>query len=215
MSNVLDIINNLPGQSAIVIRHAERFAIKGNDAHFTTGLTDKGLEDAFDFGASLPHFDRYRLFHSQAKRCRQTAERICEALEVAGKNAAIVGQEEVIGVSYMLTDIHTAFDESERHGNEFIRAWFDGRLEPGIYKPLDETLEQHLGYLRASLLASRGLDIHVSHDWNINVLREGIFSLRHEDIGWPSYLSGVAFSLGPEGFTALVDDGISFRKKII
>jgi hypothetical protein len=213
MSNILDIINNLPGQSAIVIRHAERFAIKGIDAHFSTGLTEKGLADAYDFGASLPHFENYRLFHSQAKRCRQTAERICEALELAGRKAAIVGQEEVIGVSYMLTDIHTAFNESERHGNQFIRAWFDGRLEPGIYKPLDETLEQHLGYLRTSLQASRGLDIHVTHDWNINVLREGIFGLRHEDIGWPEYLSGVIFSLGPDGLMAALDDGASIRKK--
>jgi broad specificity phosphatase PhoE len=212
MSNVLDIINNLPGQSAIVIRHAERFAITGNDAHYSTGLTDKGLQDAFNFGASLPIFENYRLFHSQAKRCRQTAEKICEALELAGKKAAIVGQEDVIGISYMLTDIHTAFNESERHGNAFIRTWFDGRLEPGIYKPLDETLVQHLGYLRATMQSSQGLDIHISHDWNINILREGIFKLRHEDIGWPGYLSGVVFSLGHEGLVAMVEDGKSLRK---
>lgn len=211
MSNVLDIINNLPSQSAIVIRHAERFAIKGNDAHFTTGLTEKGLADAFDFGTRLPKFENYRLFYSQAKRCRQTAERICEALELAGRKATIKGQEDVIGVSYMLVDLDSAFNESERHGNKFIRTWFDGRLSAGIYKTLDESLAQHLDYLRFNLKSSQGLDIHVTHDWNINVLREGIFKMRHEDIGWPGYLSGVAFSKSSDGLRAMVNEAGELR----
>jgi len=217
VSSVLNILESgVKPPTALVIRHAERFAIKGNDAHYSTGLTEKGLEDAFDFGSRMsPCFDSYRLFYSQAKRCRQTAERICEALKLAGKSATIIGPEDVIGVSYMLADLDAAFNESEKYGNKFIRAWFDGRLEPGIYKPLGESLAQHLGYLRTSLQSSRGLDIHVTHDWNINVLREGIFKLRHEDIGWPVYLSGLVFSLGTEGLVVAVDDGTAVRKILL
>jgi broad specificity phosphatase PhoE len=204
---ILDLIGSLPGQSAIVVRHAERFAIKGNDAHYTTGLTDKGLADAFDFGNALPgHFGGYRLFHSEAKRCRQTAEQICRSLEFAGKEATVAGPSDIIGISYMLADIDTAFNESERHGNKFIRTWFDGRLEPGIFRALDETLAQHLDYLRSTLASSPGLDIHVTHDWNINVLREGIFGLKHEDAGWPDFLSSMVFSGDNGTLTAHLQD---------
>ncbi len=214
MKSLLESITEHSFQSAIVIRHAERFAIKGNDAHYTTGLTDKGLLDASDFGNALPrHFGGYRLFHSEAKRCRQTAEQICRSLKSAGKDATIAGPSDVIGISYMLADINTAFNESERHGNKFIRTWFDGHLEPGIYMALDETLAQHLDYLRSTLASSPGLDIHVTHDWNINVLREGIFGMKHEEAGWPGYLSGLAFAREP--FEAIVENCGSVLKKLL
>lgn len=212
MSNVLDLINNIPGQSAVVIRHAERPPILANNGHLMTGLTDKGLDDAFNFGSELSKFaDNFRLFYSPPKRCCQTAEKIHEAFLKAGKKSALCGPEDQIGVSYMLVDIDSAFAESMAHGKDFIRTWFDGRLRPGVYKSLDETLEEHLDYLRHSLNSTPGMDIHVTHDWNINVLREGIFGLRHEDVGWPGFLSGLVFSKTP--FVAFVGQASEINKK--
>jgi len=34
--------------------------------------------------------------------------------------------------------------------------------------------------------------VNITHDWNIMVLLEYYFSLRHEDIGYPDFLSGIA-----------------------
>jgi len=184
---------NLP--AAIVMRHAERPAILANNGHYTTGLTEKGLEDAFIFGSGLSEYsESFKLYYSPVKRCLQTAEKIQEALLKAGKNAKLCGPEEKIGVSYMLVDIDSAFSEAMVHGDEFIRTWFDGGLRPGVYKPLDDTLAEHLDYLKNCLDSTPEMSIHVTHDWNLNVLREGIFHLRHEDVGWPGFLSGLVFS---------------------
>jgi hypothetical protein len=40
----------------------------------------------------------------------------------------------------------------------------------------------------------RRLDLHVSHDWNIIVLRELLLGVRHEEAGWLTFLDGVAFA---------------------
>ncbi len=37
------------------------------------------------------------------------------------------------------------------------------------------------------------LDIHVSHDWEISLLREELFGLRYEDVGWPPFMDGILF----------------------
>jgi hypothetical protein len=198
MPNVLDLIGSLPGKSAIVVRHAERFDIVGPDAYWTTGLTGRGMAQASEFGRTLAaHANSYRVYYSPVKRCQQTAEAIASSLAGSGKSVAPVQPEKLLGVSYIQVDIPRGFEEADRHGDDFIRAWFSGLVAPEIFKPLADARNDHIEYLQAKLgecNAPRHLDIHITHDWNINVLREGIFGLRHEDAGWPGFLSGIAFS---------------------
>ncbi len=209
MSNVLNFIEKLPSQSAIVIRHAQRFEICQPDDYWNCGLTDIGMKQASDFGHEIAeHFDSYRLFFSPVKRCQQTAENIMASLVATGKNVISINSELLLGVSYIQIDIIDGFAEADKFGNKFIRAWFDGKVDSKIFMPLQDTKKEHLAYLREKFsTANEGkhLDIHVTHDWNINVLREGIFKLKHEDAGWPDFLSGLGFSGTP--FTASVENG--------
>jgi hypothetical protein len=52
------------------------------------------------------------------------------------------------------------------------------------------------------------LDLHVSHDWNIIVLRELVCGVRHEDAGWLDFLDGVVFTPTAAGLRA------AYRQKI-
>jgi len=210
MPNVLDLIDGLPGSGALVIRHAQRQEMRGAEGYRTCGLTARGKEQASEFGRALAgRFPGYRIFHSPVKRCEQTALAISRELGVRR-----VQPEKMLGVSYIRVSVEEGFTEADRHGDNFLREWFGGRVPPEIFMPLAEARDQQVSYLRSKLANSGGktLDIHVTHDWNINILREGIFGLRHEDIGWPDYLSGLAFHSRPEGLIAVLEDG---SKKLI
>lgn len=215
MQNILEFMKSHTLPSAIVIRHAQRHEICGAEGYWTCGLTAAGIEAAESFGTSLDGlFRSYRIFYSPVKRCQQTAESIASRLD--GKVLSVM-PEKMLGVSYIRVDIPKGFTEADNYP-DFIRDWFDGRVPQDIFKPLGETRDEHLAYLRAKLgecSASGRLDIHVTHDWNINVLREGIFGLRHEDIGWPGFLEGLGFTLTECRMEACFEDGKIIRRRVI
>ncbi len=205
MRNLLDSITDHSVQAAIVIRHAQRQYISGAEGYWTSGLTPAGKDQARDFGLSLAgRFPAYRLFHSPVKRCEQTALAVSEELGVDR-----VHPEKALGLSYLKVSVVEGFAEADKWGDNFLRQWFDGLVPQDIFMPLPEARDAQLAYLRQKLAEARPgtLDIHVTHDWNINILREGIFGLRHEDVGWPDYLSGLAFCSRPEGIVAVLEDG--------
>ncbi len=213
MQNVLDLLNGQSNLSAIVIRHAQRHEIVGAEGYWTCGLTAAGAEQAHEFGRSLAgRFSGYRIFHSPVKRCEQTALAIAHELGVKH-----VQPEKILGVSYIRVSVEEGFAEADRWGDNFLRKWFDGRVPAEIFMPLPEARDIQIAYLRSKLdeAPCGTLDIHITHDWNINVLREGIFGLRHEDLGWPDFLSGLALSRESGLTTATLADGKSIRKKII
>ena len=215
MQNVFDLIHSPSILSAIVIRHAQRYEICGAEDYWTCGLTEAGTEAANEFGRHLNgSFDSYRIFYSPVKRCQQTAESIASQLD--GKVMSLA-PEKMLGVSYIRVDIPKGFTEADNYP-DFIRDWFDGRVPADIFKPLAETRDEHIAYMRSRLSEierPHHLDIHVTHDWNINVLREGIFGLRHEDIGWPDFLSGLGFAREPGEIFALLFDGTAIRRQAV
>lgn len=210
MPNILELMKSHTIPSAIVIRHAQRHEICGAEGYWTCGLTEAGIEAAAEFGRHLAgSFDSYRIFYSPVKRCQQTAEAIASQLD--GKVLS-VAPDRLLGVSYIRVDIPRGFTEADSYP-DFIRDWFDGRVPQEIFKPLAETRDEHIAYLRAKLgecSVPGNLDIHITHDWNINVLREGIFGLRHEDIGWPDFLEGLVFSINP--FSATVNSASGMKR---
>ncbi|MFO7619358.1 MAG: phosphoglycerate mutase family protein [Thermoplasmata archaeon] len=203
MQNILDLINGQSIRSAIVIRHAQRCELTGPQSYWTCGLTARGQEQAHEFGRKVAgNFPGYRIFHSPVKRCEQTALALSQEL-----GGVPISPEKGLGLSYLRVPVNEGFAEADSH-DDFIRAWFSGLVPPEIFMPLDEARDVQLGYLRSKLAEAPGntLDIHVTHDWNINVLREGIFGIRHEDAGWPNFLSGLLFSEDGCGLAAHIQD---------
>jgi hypothetical protein len=204
---LLETIRSLPleGSSAIFLRHAERFPIVDAADPTLAEITPAGAAAAEAFGAGITGFDCVRLFHSPIKRCRQTAECIARGLESTGCSVEIAGAERTLGVDYIL-DLKEAGRLTLLHGNHFVRLWFTGQIAPTVIRPVAHIAAGKLVYLTQRLqepcARGRRLDVHVSHDWNVIILRELMLHVRHEEAGWLTYLDGLAFSSRAAGLHA-------------
>lgn len=195
-SNVLAALGKVDGNGpcAIIVRHAARHPIKDIWHSLEVGLTEEGMNDARQFGASLLAFRQVRLFHSPAVRCRQTAERMMHGLEGNGTSVAVIGEARDLCAPYLKDE--ACLGRAAEAGKDFIREWFDGKLDRRWILDTSSAADMVMASIIARLSEPGGngrLDIHVSHDWEISLLREELFGLRHEDVGWPQYLDGILF----------------------
>lgn len=189
---------------AAVMRHAARHPIADPRRPELAELTADGCAAAEAFGAQLGDFSRVRLFHSPVKRCQQTAECIARGLAGAGGRAELVGAHPALGIDY-IRDLAEAGRLTVQHGEHFVRLWFEGAVPPAVIDPAPALAAMKLDFVRAQLAgaAPGTLDLHVSHDWNIIILREHLVGVRHEEAGWLTFLDGVAFRSAGRGVRAV------------
>lgn len=196
---------------AVFLRHAQRFPIADQAAPHVAELTPQGMADAEAFGRQIEGFDCVRLFHSPVKRCQQTAECIAKGVTSNGGSAEVVGPENTLGPDYIL-DLKEAGRLTVQHREHVVRMWFDGQIAPTVLPAAAEIAALKLDYvmqrLRQGCPNGRRLDLHVSHDWNILILRELLCAIRHEDVGWLDYLDGVAFGLVGEELRVMYRDRV-------
>lgn len=196
---LLNTIRSLPAgaPAAVFLRHAERHPIVDPAEPTAAEITTEGAAAAEAFGAQLEGFACVRIFHSPVKRCRQTAECIARGATKAGHAVEIAGPEDALGVDYIL-DLKEAGRLTVLHGEHFVRLWFSGQVAGTVIREATQIAARKLAFLTRRLQepcsGGRRLDLHVSHDWNIIVLRELMLDVRHEDVGWLNFLDGVAFA---------------------
>lgn len=206
--SILTALKQLPSDrsAAAMLRHSKREALHSNVDPTTALLTAEGMDFAREFGHALHGFDRIRLFHSPVPRCRQTAECIAEGANSNGIPCSLVGTREALGFGYT-HDMPAACSRYFEIGDHFVSEWFSGQVASTIITPPAKVAQNTLDYLLPLLSENDGpgrrLDLHVSHDWNLLVMREMLFGLRHEEAGWLDFLDGVTFSLsGPQRASA-------------
>ncbi len=182
---------------AAAMRHAERYRILDPRDPTLAELNPAGMAAAEAFGRQITGFDHLRIFHSPVKRCQQTAECIARGAAAAGLPVEIVGPQVILGVAYITDQIETG-KLSEIHGQDFVRRWFLGEVPLAFIRPAAEIANEKLAYFRARLgdppARGRRLDLHVTHDWNVIILRELMLELHHEKEGWPEFLDGVTLT---------------------
>ncbi|AOS43309.1 Histidine phosphatase superfamily (branch 1) [Lacunisphaera limnophila] len=204
---LLATLNSLTAHRAVaaVLRHAARHPIIDPREPLAAELTAEGLQDAEAFGARITGFDRLRVFHSPVKRCQQTAERIAAGAGRAGLAVELVGPQPELGVAYILDQVETG-RLSGVHGEHFVRLWFTNQVPVAFIERGPDVARRKLAYLQSRLRdpsdSGRRLDLHISHDWNVIILRELLLGVRHEEAGWAPFLDGVAFTLEAEKLRA-------------
>ena len=178
---------------ALIIRHAERYSIDGLRNALDALLTEKGKEDAFELGKDLARPGPINLYHSPVERCRQTAEFILKGINSVRKNSRLIGPNIDLGGPYVVGDFNELINLINEHGfSKFTRMWFDGRISDKLLMPLDAAAETQVMVLKQQVKNEVSSSVNVSHDWNIMLLREYFFNLKHEDIGMPDFLDGIA-----------------------
>lgn len=188
-------------RAAVVLRHAARHPIVDPREPLAAELTAAGRRDAEAFGSRLTGFACVRLFHSPVKRCQQTAECVAAGAARAGLAVELVGAQPELGVAYILDQIETG-RMSGVHGEHFVRLWFTNQVSERLILRAPDIARRKLTYLRARLAepadGGRRIDLHISHDWNVLILRELLLGVRHEDAGWAPFLDGVVFTAEAE-----------------
>lgn len=191
---------------AAVMRHAARHPISDPRQPQLAELTAEGCAAAVEFGERLREFSRLRLFHSPVNRCRQTAECIADGAARVGVAVELRGAHAALGIDY-IRDLGEAGRLTVEHGEHFVRLWFEGRVPPRVIDPVPELAAVKLAFLRERFAdvpeQAATLDLHISHDWNIIMLREHLVGVRHEEAGWLTFLDGVAFRRGERGLRAV------------
>jgi|ERR1051325_1020548 hypothetical protein len=206
--NILSTLRRVgwPRPAALIIRHSERPHISSAIGSNDVPLTPEGIEAAVRLGHTLAqHNSSIRLFHSAVLRCKQTAESVSVGVVRAGATGHVIGSRNCLGGSYLVDHV-TALSLADRLGPKFVRTWFGGGIDPAIIKPLAKSLAEHTDYMVTELARSEpraNLDVHITHDWNVLLFREGIFAIRYEEAGWPEYLDGVVLRCPADSRTLL------------
>lgn len=203
---MLEVLDR-PGPIAVMIRHAERHPVRSIHHSLEVGLTKKGNDDAVKLGRMIEGRREIRLFHSPAVRCRETAEGIAEGLRSTGHRVRSIVETGMLCAPYLKDQ--RVLDDAERLGHEFMRWWFDGRFNGDWLCPTPEAADMVLGPVIENLRSSppESLDIHVTHDWEIVLLREELLDLRYEDAGWVGYLDGLVLTGDGDDFVAEYEQG--------
>ena len=210
-NELLETIRSLPsgGASAAILRHAARFPIADPSEPTLAEITPAGAAGAESFGARIAGFDEMRIFHSPVKRCAQTAEKIARGARAAGLAVDVVVAQPALGVDYIL-DLVEVGRLNALYGDTFVRLWFSGRIPEAAILPAARIACTQLFFLTERLQEpcqrGRRLDLHITHDWNVIILRELMLGVRHEETGWLTYLDGLAFSCQADGLRVVYRD---------
>ena len=195
------------GCPLLLVRHGERGPLDSALGGSDVPLTPNGHRTANVLGQGLAALSRqpresseldapagraFVLHHSPLRRCKQTAVAIAHGIRATGLEACVMGPLDGLAGPYLYKPAE-ALELSFQMGAEFVRAWFDRRLDPVLIGGRAETARSQIGaVLRAQQSEPSSPGVFVSHDWNIMAVREEIFGLRHEDAGWLGFLDGVA-----------------------
>ncbi|NVM45075.1 MAG: histidine phosphatase family protein [Candidatus Lokiarchaeota archaeon] len=203
---IIDGLKKFPDNSKIILilRHSHRnepIALEGSQK---VRLTPQGHAIAKKFGENLPSNRLINIFYSIIWRCEETAIDIDEGFKNIG------GTSEIIGDLLPLQSV--GMTDKEFFLNEFNNVsffdiyyrWVVGFYNPEVWTPFMEycqsTAHTILEQVRNS--SENGLNIFVTHDFNVMALRFGWFGLQPKK--WVKFLGGFAYTVGEEQ-TLLLD----------
>lgn len=183
-------------RAALIMRHSAREYVAGRH-DLANPLTDAGRAYARNFGERLGPAWALRAYSSPAGRCVETAELICQ-----GQNASSRGRVrpvEALGVFYALDQqrMFKAMSEIRMNLPNFVVAWQAGDLAEDIMMNAEQAAMTLLRLLWVRLRARPEgggqalLDVHVSHDLTLYLLRAVAGALTPSEEAPVRYLDGL------------------------
>jgi broad specificity phosphatase PhoE len=195
------VLRALPssGRRALVLRHAERFAVVDLATHEDVLLTEAGHANARVAGAELHAVAPGATLvvgHSPVERCAQTARGVAAGFAGQGGRVRTVGAVAHLASPFVV-DKGKAYALVNGFGHRFIRAWFDGEVPEDCFQKRHRAAAEQLDVLVEAVrgCAEDELAVFITHDWNIALMREEFLGVKHEDFGWPGYLDGVSVAV--------------------
>jgi hypothetical protein len=194
----------------LFLRHSIRFDIPEDDITKDVSLTHEGRQMAHRFGTSLGRVP-ITVSVSPSSRCGETANLILAGYASANPGVSLppVQKNPVLQSSYISDGAQCmkSFMSFGPHG--IIDAYIQGRDIPGFY-PLERSVEPLLDFIfsqdEGQKGAEPGLDLFVSHDFQIAMLLVSFFGNlpempEYDMPGWPHMLEGLFFWGSRERFS--------------
>ena len=175
----LDLVGRVAGRgidhAVVLMRHSAReFAPDRHDLE--NPLTEEGRALALDLGARLPKRMMLRGYASPPERCMETAALVLEGHRRQGGPVTRHRPLEALGVFYAL-DQRKMWRAMDAAGGlvPFVAAWVRGEAPADAMVPADLAARLVLRVLAEKLrqpVAERQIDLCVSHDMTLYLLRE-------------------------------------------
>ncbi|MGN7613826.1 histidine phosphatase family protein [Magnetococcales bacterium HHB-1] len=185
-------------RSLYFMRHGRRPEIIDPAEGDSVRLTPEGVIEAEEGGRGLIDCGVVSFHHSPIIRCGETVQALIRGMGISGKRVYEDGE---LGL-HCLKDGDLSWQIAKERGLDsegFVRAWFADEVTDQAVVPLEETVGRLLRHIRKSLLRGEpGLQIHVSHDWNILALLVGGLGIPLSQVRWPLFLDGILFRLEGE-----------------
>jgi len=196
--DALNVVSDLNSQGinrmAVVLRHSAReYDFENLWMERYLGLTDEGKEFALTFGKDLPTDPLLRLYSSASARCVETAYQIEKGkISIGGKTETNRLARELL-TFYAMNSRKALAINIEKGDTQLFRDWFDHKIPLDILADPEESGETIVSYLVDLLtgIQETHIDVHVTHDWNLYLLKELYLGLPLEKVGGVTYLEGI------------------------
>jgi len=181
---------------AALVRHSAREFEPGRH-DLLNPLTDEGRELARVFGASLPKDLLVRGYTSPAERCVETIQLVLQGHAEKGGQVTRHRAIEALGVFYVLDQMKMYRAMTAAAGQiAFLSSWFAGDVPADVMMP-PALAAKLLGRVVAAKLEAPvkrpQLDVCVSHDMSLYLVRDRLLGLHVESSGAVGFLDGVVF----------------------
>lgn len=180
-----------PNRSVLLIRHGQREPIYDIRQSERAALTVSGRKSAHLLGQRLRRLQPTRIFCSPVRRCLHTGEAMQRGIGHRTR-AKLIPDCDFLAMPYLL-DLTACLELASRIGaGPFLRVWFDGRLSPNMVMPPAKAARLLLRQLDiCRRWWKKGLHIHVTHDWNLILLRNFALGGDIDPDRWPDFLNGL------------------------
>ena len=189
---IIDQIHNIEDinvrQIALIIRHAERDAIKDGEFGNEVSLTTQGMHDARKLGKLLTSYKVNRIYTSPLRRCVQTALCIKNGL---GEDIDVVLTNQLGDPGFHIQDAELAGETCLKDGIKKIYEDFVKGKTPSGWATADSLRTTAFDFIR-SKTTEKGLTLFITHDCLIAhfAFANGIKTYDYDN-NWCSFLDGV------------------------
>jgi hypothetical protein len=199
-SHTIRLVNRLFKQGiqkmSVLVRHGDRHYDLANVQNEPfLPLTEHGKQRSYEFGLQLPSEPYYHFFSSPVIRCVETAYQIEKGCIKRGDRT----QVNIIIPNlapFFVKDCSAVFSRCAVDGPEvFIQSWLRGHISEEIMLPPKLAIREQLVQIMVGLVEQDNLrlNICVTHDVNLYLIRELCLGQLIEDVGRIDPLEGLVF----------------------
>lgn len=179
---------------SVAIRHSARHYDEDVKMEPFMCLTEQGRSMALAMGEGMPENATLHFFSSYIGRCIETAYLMDKGFVRKAGGVTLNNRVAQDMSPFYVADIkQTVGILMETDSASFIRQWMDGAIDETILMNAKKASETMLKFMAGSLveLEQNTIQVSVTHDWNIYLLKEYGLGLPHETYGKIEFLEGV------------------------